>query len=528
MASDAQILANRRNALLSRGPTTARGRFVSSQNARKHGLRASVDSVLRDAGIAFEERRLKWLRELTPRTDREEFLANQQIVTGVMLERVQRAHNEHVTSEIKNVDIRRAEDARQLGERLFFNRCGPAASYGYEPLRPNKLQTSFSGIAADPDHPAKLVMELEQTGAGCWWLIEQWTALKERLEGNNFWQAIDRFRAVRLLGCRPTDAGHDRVIAEIYVASYALEPPREKPDYGFEQEEDSIETEPFQDLKSDYTPHVLIQFANGTDVRWPDMVNPEESGRCREFLVDLVDRNIEMLSAILVEHERHKEQDAEQLVGQQGFSQSYEAELMRRYELRYGNAFDRTVRTYERVTGQKPPEYEEPARRPFHFGAANPNSHSAGKPGETVINSATVACAGDSGRWTLDEDRTWRREICEEDVRACGGLVPKRCVAGIWEEERGTSAESEGVGELDRVAQIRDGGSSAIHTGGAIATHFHPGGAGATHVHVGGTSDTHTGGGSAAHDHTGGASATHEESWNRTTPFKGAGCGGLR
>ena len=42
-------------------------------------------SVLRDAGIAFEERRLKWLRELTPRTDREEFLANQQIVTGVML-----------------------------------------------------------------------------------------------------------------------------------------------------------------------------------------------------------------------------------------------------------------------------------------------------------------------------------------------------------------------------------------------------------------------------------------------------------
>ena len=40
MASENQILANQRNSRLSCGPTTAQGRLVSAQNARKHGLRA--------------------------------------------------------------------------------------------------------------------------------------------------------------------------------------------------------------------------------------------------------------------------------------------------------------------------------------------------------------------------------------------------------------------------------------------------------------------------------------------------------
>ncbi len=41
-ASEAQILANRRNAALSTGPTSAEGKERSRRNALKHGLAATV------------------------------------------------------------------------------------------------------------------------------------------------------------------------------------------------------------------------------------------------------------------------------------------------------------------------------------------------------------------------------------------------------------------------------------------------------------------------------------------------------
>lgn len=46
MSTRAQIEANRRNAAKSTGPKSALGRNASSQNARRHGLRASVDGEL--------------------------------------------------------------------------------------------------------------------------------------------------------------------------------------------------------------------------------------------------------------------------------------------------------------------------------------------------------------------------------------------------------------------------------------------------------------------------------------------------
>lgn len=46
MATRAQIEANRRNAAKSTGPRSNQGRKASSQNARRHGLRAAVDGEL--------------------------------------------------------------------------------------------------------------------------------------------------------------------------------------------------------------------------------------------------------------------------------------------------------------------------------------------------------------------------------------------------------------------------------------------------------------------------------------------------
>jgi hypothetical protein len=55
VVTEKQVLANRRNAMLSRGPKTLVGKATSSRNALRHGL---AISVARDPGSADEIERL--------------------------------------------------------------------------------------------------------------------------------------------------------------------------------------------------------------------------------------------------------------------------------------------------------------------------------------------------------------------------------------------------------------------------------------------------------------------------------------
>src|SRR6266404_3622401 len=63
MATPAQIAANRRNALLSTGPRTARGKYFSSRNRLRHGLR-SRRLILPDENPADLARLLSTLGDL--------------------------------------------------------------------------------------------------------------------------------------------------------------------------------------------------------------------------------------------------------------------------------------------------------------------------------------------------------------------------------------------------------------------------------------------------------------------------------
>ncbi len=224
MAIEAQIQANQRNSRLSCGPVTARGKRNSSQNARKHGLRAARERVLLEEGYRYEERKRKWMSDLDPRMDREEYFAHQQVLTSMMVDGVHAAYIEQATTEIEEADQREDDRVHQLGKRLYFNRAGSAAKYGVKTLFGRlKAHTSVSAKSVDPDEPTTLVNQIATSARGCRWLIQEWTRLKERLEGSKFWQSIDRFQAIRLLGRQPTVAGEDRVVAEIYVASRGIE-----------------------------------------------------------------------------------------------------------------------------------------------------------------------------------------------------------------------------------------------------------------------------------------------------------------
>ena len=99
---------------------------------------------------------------LDPRNDREEFLANQQVVTGTMLERVQPAHIEQITTEIESVTTNRPKMSGNLGSGCISIGAG---------LPPCLGSSRFVGTSTDllernsvdPDHPAKIVAELCKT-----------------------------------------------------------------------------------------------------------------------------------------------------------------------------------------------------------------------------------------------------------------------------------------------------------------------------------------------------------------------------
>jgi len=80
MSTEAQILANRRNAQKSTGPRTSQGKSAVSQNAVKHGLLTRHDVITSESQADFDLYRQHLLDELTPVSPMESMLA-ERIVT---------------------------------------------------------------------------------------------------------------------------------------------------------------------------------------------------------------------------------------------------------------------------------------------------------------------------------------------------------------------------------------------------------------------------------------------------------------
>jgi hypothetical protein len=89
MTSQRRIEANRRNALLSTGPRTPVGKARSRMNALRHGMRSEFPLAgMEDAG-EYRRLRLSMLRDLAPATPEERRLAEEAILQGWRMDRVQ-------------------------------------------------------------------------------------------------------------------------------------------------------------------------------------------------------------------------------------------------------------------------------------------------------------------------------------------------------------------------------------------------------------------------------------------------------
>ena len=96
MATEAQILANHRNALKSTGPCTAAGKAAVSQNAVKHGFWAHQAVISSESQADFDRYRDQILAELAPASPMESVLAERIVNLSWRLKRAALIHNQTI------------------------------------------------------------------------------------------------------------------------------------------------------------------------------------------------------------------------------------------------------------------------------------------------------------------------------------------------------------------------------------------------------------------------------------------------
>jgi hypothetical protein len=353
MTSEAKIAACRINGKKSKGPTTPEGRERSSMNAYKHGLRSKIEALIREDSYAFENRKLKWMAKVNPTDDMGEFLAYQTVAAWTEIEYAERAEAERTATLLDTHADTQIEAVKELGRRLFHDRCGPTAFYGilatFRSGEEQEQKTSSSGKSADPDHPAKLVAELEKTWFGCIWLRDQWEELREQAE--HLWQSPDRLKCARLLGRQPADAAIDRTIADMFVASDALH---------------HSGTTAFADLFSDVDESQLKKFLKRVKVRWPDLFDIDDKAKGRAHLLALTEENIERLNELISEFEQKSDEIARRNVDRLRRDNTPEGHRMRNYVYKARDAFDRRrakSEKYEKYNEKMKDHDERPPRR---------------------------------------------------------------------------------------------------------------------------------------------------------------------
>jgi hypothetical protein len=117
MTTQAQIIANRRNAQKSTGPRSTQGRTAISQNALKHGLSARQDVISSESQADFDLYREQMLSELAPAGPMESMLAERIVSLSWRLKRIVRIQNQ--TIDVLNVN-NTSSPLTKLTQSLFF------------------------------------------------------------------------------------------------------------------------------------------------------------------------------------------------------------------------------------------------------------------------------------------------------------------------------------------------------------------------------------------------------------------------
>ena len=242
------------------------------------------------------------------------------------MDRVRFAYLELTQGQIDVAENEEVKEAREKGNRLFSDPRGvPLSMYGTRRFNVKKPGGPSWGSGNAPAiDPEKLMEELESNAMGCYWILGVLEELLERVRKRS-WAAGDRLRMLRLLGRNPVDGIEDRRVAEIFAASHAIRPAGK----------------PFDDLLSDMTELEQESHVKKVVAMWPDLSQKGEPEKARQSLIDLVEGEIERVSAIAAEHEANAGEDAVRMRALKGFVYTPTAEAMRRWFVRAKNSVER-------------------------------------------------------------------------------------------------------------------------------------------------------------------------------------------
>jgi hypothetical protein len=318
--SPQKLEANRKNSTRSTGPTSVFGKLRSSLNALKHGATAQTPVLPGEDPALFEARVDAYKADLQPRNTLENEMVERMALMSTQYDRANRVDVARMAENVLTVPDLAAKslelEADALGQRLFFDRRGPLQQYPNREYLFNQPRTSWSGLAVDPDDPARLVKQLEFTGPGCRLLLARWAELRTRLETTGeCWQSPEKLMAIRLLGRQPLDAADVREVTQVFLACHVLDPQHKHA---------------FFELTCELDEDEFKQYDKRLKGRNLDAMRPTDATAARAMLLGLVDRAMDRLRPLAEAHRLREEKVAALRPAMVAFDDSAEGERQRR------------------------------------------------------------------------------------------------------------------------------------------------------------------------------------------------------
>ncbi len=465
--------SNKKNAQKSTGPRTAAGKNAVRFNSVTHGATAKTPVLPWEEQALFDKRILGYKTWVQPEGDLENSIVEELTLASWQLERATLSNVARVTF---NIHTARAEELRlaqheaaALGQRLFFDQHGPLPLHPRSEFEAREPRTVWSKTADDPDHPSRLVMSLEATRAGCRWLLDRWTELRDRLESGECWHAPEKLKAVRLLGKLPYDAADEREVTQIYLCCHVIDP-RERDD-------------PFFEIASDMEKTDYKRFRERLARRNVESMRPADSVAARAHLLDLVDWKIDRLNTLADQRLAFDDAMNALKTDIMGFDDSDEGERLRRHAATCQRAMHRAIATIIKMRKDLPPpelDLIEDRRLPREAGTGEPaieDRYSAIENGEPL-----AATVNDENRETPDqlavfelrtESQTAETVNRQSKATDAGDATQVQAAVDVQEPEM-NAANSENLAVEDKPAAVELEQDEQIHAAAVDDEHELP------------------------------------------------------
>ena len=355
--SAAKVEANRRNAKLSKGPTSADGKSRSRYNALKHGMTAKTVLLPGDDPQEFAGR-LRYLQDdLQARNSLEAVVIERLAGDLWKSDRSDQSFCNRIKFRLRHgpVDqsLKDADEAVELGQHLLWMPEFPLPVGALEGEAKGALaKFPFADVPGDPKHPARLLLKLQATVAGCDWLLTRWGELQFRLEQGGPWAMDDVWKMVRLLGKTAIEMKDDFQVALLVLASLALEP-----DAAPEPARKATVAEAMHAISRDQRltrvlegiTRLCVPFQQAL-ARMPlDKLAPENAVQARQRLSAVVEGELERIGRLRDRLQQIADVDQAEAPVRLAFETGTEGDRQRRYVLSFERLINRRIDTFLKV-----------------------------------------------------------------------------------------------------------------------------------------------------------------------------------